>query len=151
MATDTANYVSKRLQRVAFALLCLVAAQLLLAGIVLAWARGRRLGPVVTEPLPVVVRAAESTQGRARLYRRGRSRDHAATALRRRSLRRASVVLGLPRGSTVDVVAPLVAARTGRSGPDVAVLLAGPPPSDDAALVRLADDLDALDQEVRRP
>ena len=31
MATDTANYVSKRLQRVAFALLCLVAAQLVLA------------------------------------------------------------------------------------------------------------------------
>ncbi len=31
MATDTANYVSKRLQRVAFALLCLVAVQLLLA------------------------------------------------------------------------------------------------------------------------
>ena len=31
MATDSANYVSKRLQRVAFALLCLVALQLLLA------------------------------------------------------------------------------------------------------------------------
>ncbi len=31
MATDTAIYVSKRLQRVAFALLCLVAAQLVLA------------------------------------------------------------------------------------------------------------------------
>ena len=32
--------------------------------------RGRRLGPVVDEPLPVVVRAAETTEGRARLYRR---------------------------------------------------------------------------------
>lgn len=31
MTTDTAIYVSKRLQRVAFALLCLVAAQLVLA------------------------------------------------------------------------------------------------------------------------
>ena len=31
MRTDTAIYVSKRLQRVAFALLCLVAAQLVLA------------------------------------------------------------------------------------------------------------------------
>ena len=31
MATDTAIYVPKRLQRVAFALLCLVAAQLVLA------------------------------------------------------------------------------------------------------------------------
>ena len=31
MATDTAIYVSKRLQRVACALLCLVAAQLVLA------------------------------------------------------------------------------------------------------------------------
>jgi hypothetical protein len=30
-------------------------------------------------------------------------------------------------------------------------LLFGPPPSDDAALIALADQLDALEREVRRP
>jgi hypothetical protein len=35
--------------------------------------RGRRLGPLVVEPLPVVVKAVESTQGRGRLYRRVRA------------------------------------------------------------------------------
>ena len=53
----------------------------LAAGVTALW-RGRRLGPVVTEPLPVVVRAAEATEGRARLYRRSHARDRAATALR---------------------------------------------------------------------
>ena len=43
-----------------------------LAVLLLALWRARRLGPVVAEPLPVVVRAAETVEGRARLYRRGR-------------------------------------------------------------------------------
>ena len=43
--------------------------------------RGRRLGPLVTEPLPVVVRAAESTQSRGRIYRRTGDRRHAAVIL----------------------------------------------------------------------
>jgi hypothetical protein len=45
-------------------------AQLVVAALVVALWRARRLGPVVREPLPVVVRAAESVEGRARLYRR---------------------------------------------------------------------------------
>ena len=45
--------------------------------------RGRRLGPLVVEPLPVVVKAVESTQGRGRLYRRVRDRAHAAGILPR--------------------------------------------------------------------
>ena len=40
--------------------------------------RGRRLGPLVTEPLPVVVRAAESTHSRGRIYRRTADREHVA-------------------------------------------------------------------------
>jgi hypothetical protein len=44
-----------------------VAWVLLLTGLVLAIWRGRRLGPLVTEPLPVLVRSAETMRGRARL------------------------------------------------------------------------------------
>ena len=58
--------------------------------------RARRLGPIVTEPLPVVVRGAETTEGRARLYRRGRARDHAAATLRDATLARLRGRLGLP-------------------------------------------------------
>ncbi|KGM14698.1 hypothetical protein N867_17405, partial [Actinotalea fermentans ATCC 43279 = JCM 9966 = DSM 3133] len=50
-----------------------VALQLLVLLVALALWRGRRLGRVVTEPLPVTVRAAEATLGRGRLYRRARA------------------------------------------------------------------------------
>jgi hypothetical protein len=71
--------------------------QLLVALGVLALWRGRRLGPVVEEPLPVVVRAAETVEGRSRLYRKAGARDVAAEALRRAAVRRLGTALGLPR------------------------------------------------------
>ena len=43
---------------------------LLVVGVLVALWRGRRFGPVVTEPLPVVVRSAEVVEGHGRLYRR---------------------------------------------------------------------------------
>lgn len=42
---------------------------------VLALARGRRFGPLVTEPLPVVVPASESTRALATLFRRSTTRE----------------------------------------------------------------------------
>ncbi len=44
--------------------------------------RGRRLGPILVEPLPVAVRAAETVEGHGRLYHRLGARDRAAEALR---------------------------------------------------------------------
>jgi hypothetical protein len=128
---------------------------LVVAGLAALW-RGRRLGPLVPEPLPVAVPAAEAVRGRARLYRRSRSRDHAAAVLRRATQDRLRAALALP-GATGAARAPyddvvlLTAQRTGRDPVDVRGLLAGPPPSDDAALVRLAHDLDRLETEVGRP
>ena len=122
-------------------------------------AYARRLGPVVPEPLPVVVRASEAVEGRARLYHRARARARAAAALRDATRSRLSPLLGLPSGATPDTVTAAVSARTGRSGAQVAEVLGADPdgtggdaagPPDDAALVRLADDLDTLEQEVRR-
>ena len=52
-----------------------------LGGLLVLW-RARRLGPVVTEPLPVVVRSAEVVEGHGRLYSRAGARDRAAAALR---------------------------------------------------------------------
>ena len=50
--------------------------------LVLAFVRGRRMGALVTEPLPVVVRAVETTESRGRIYRRARDRGRAAAILR---------------------------------------------------------------------
>lgn len=128
----------------------LAAVQLGVAVVLLAWWRARRLGPVVTEPLPVAVRAAETVEGRARLYRSRRARAQAAGTLRAGCLARLAPRLGFERDADPRTVAESVAARTGRPGAHVSAVLHGPVPEDDAALVRLADDLDALETEVAR-
>lgn len=58
--------------------------------------RGRRFGPVITEPLPVVVKAIETTESRGRLYHRARAADRAAAQLRLHTLSRLAASLGLP-------------------------------------------------------
>ncbi|MGZ4669190.1 MAG: DUF4350 domain-containing protein [Blastococcus sp.] len=126
-------------------------AQLAVAVLLLALWRARRLGAVVPEPLPVVVRATETLEGRGRMYRRSGARSQAAGALRSASLARLRPALGLGRRSEPQTVADAVAARSRRASVEVAALLYGAAPGDDAALVRLADDLDALEREVRRP
>ncbi|MFF0307571.1 DUF4350 domain-containing protein [Streptosporangium sp. NPDC004379] len=125
------------------------AAQLALAVVLLALWRGRRLGPVVAERLPVVVRAAETAEGRARLYRARRARDRAAAALREGFADRVVPRLGLPSAAGPDARVSALAGRTGQPAPQVASALYGPPPADDAGLVALAAYLDMLERQVR--
>ena len=113
--------------------------------------RGRRLGPLVVEPLPVVVKAVESTQGRGRLYRRVRDRAHAAGILRAATARRLTAHLRLPPGTSTGTLVAAVAKASGRDHGSVADLLITRPVPDDTALTRLADDLAALEREVHRP
>lgn len=113
--------------------------------VVMLW-RARRLGRVVTEPLPVVVRSAETVEGRARLYRVSRSRDRAAALLRTATLRRLAGRFGVPVTASPEEVARLVAAATGREEGDVRGVLLGPVPRHDAALVALATALDELER-----
>jgi len=124
-------------------------AQLAVALLVVMLWRGRRLGRLVTEPLPVVVRSVETTLGRAQLYRRARARGRAAQVLRAATVRRIAVRCNLPRTADPRDVAAAAAARTRRPVADVTALLVGGDPPDDAALVALARQLDALDTEVR--
>ncbi|MBV2154229.1 DUF4350 domain-containing protein [Kitasatospora sp. SUK 42] len=129
--------------------------QLAVAAVLAALWRARRLGPVVSENLPVVVRAAETTEGRARLYRRAKARGRAADALRRAAAHRLAPALGVPLQAGAPDPEALCAAVADRlperPAGDVRALLYGPPPTDDAALLRLADDLDALERQVRNP
>ncbi|MEV8392772.1 MULTISPECIES: DUF4350 domain-containing protein [unclassified Streptomyces] len=125
--------------------------QLFLAAVLTAVWRARRLGPLVAERLPVAIRASESTEGRARLYRKADARDHAASALRSAARDRLAPLLGVPPADahSPDVLITAVSARLPDTTRDPRILLFGPAPTDDAALVRLADQLDALEREVR--
>ncbi|WP_433353409.1 DUF4350 domain-containing protein [Microtetraspora malaysiensis] len=123
--------------------------QLAVAVAVVAVWRGRRLGPVVAERLPVVVRASETVEGRGRLYRARRARDRAAQALRAAAIDRMAPRLGLPPTASPEEIVAAVAVRTGREAPEARAALYGPVPADDGALVALAGQLDTLERQVR--
>lgn len=127
-----------------------LAAQLGLVVLVLGLWQGRRLGPLATEDLPVVVRSSETTLGRGRLYRRSRSYGHAGAALRAGAADRMARRLGLPRSSGPEALVDAVCRATHRPPVHVSGLLYGPPPTGDVELTRLATDLDELESEVHR-
>lgn len=140
------------------------AVQLSIAAVLAALWRARRLGPLIPEQLPVSVRASETTEGRARLYRRADARDRAADALRSAARTRLAALVGVPAAET-DSPQALVSALTAGGRPGVPrqsttesphfsdtahlhSLLFGPAPTTDTELVRLADDLDHLERHL---
>ncbi|MFE9440839.1 DUF4350 domain-containing protein [Streptomyces sp. NPDC006602] len=129
--------------------------QLFIAAALAALWRARRLGPLVSENLPVAIRASETVEGRARLYRKANARDRAAAALRSTTRTRLAPLVGVPvpQAHAPEALLPALSAHLHRPGDGQAMhaLLFGPPPGDDAALISLADQLDALEREVRRP
>ncbi len=91
--------------------------QLCLVVLLLALWKGRRIGPLVAEQLPVVVRASETVEGRGRLYRSRRAGDRAADALRTATLQRLLPRLGLgPNADHAAIVADRRAAHRPGSG-----------------------------------
>jgi hypothetical protein len=122
--------------------------QLCLGVALLALGKGRRIGPLVAEQLPVVVRASETVEGRGRLYRSRRARDRAAEALRTATLQRMIPRLGLGHDAEPTAVAQTVAERCGLDPQTVAHTLFGPPPANDPDLVNLAHELDNIERQV---
>ncbi|MGW2932872.1 DUF4350 domain-containing protein [Streptomyces sp. NPDC001156] len=122
------------------------------AGLAALW-RARRLGPLVAEKLPVAIRASETVEGRARLYRKADARDRAAIALRSSTRTRLAPLVGIPlaQAHAPEALLPALSAQMHGEAQSLHALLFGPPPGDDAALTALADQLDALEREVRRP
>ncbi|MEU5308088.1 DUF4350 domain-containing protein [Streptomyces sp. NPDC021562] len=127
--------------------------QLFIAAGIAAFWRARRLGPLVTEKLPVAIRASETVEGRARLYRKANARDRAAAALRSTTRTRLAPLVGVPvsQAHAPEALIPALSAHLHGDGQALHPLLFGPPPGDDTALVALTDQLDALEREVRRP
>ncbi len=122
--------------------------EVLVACALVAWWRSRRLGRLVVEPLPVVVRSGETTAGHARLLHAHHARAEAAVHLRARARERIRVRLGLPLGVSEARLVGAAAARSGRPPEQVGALLYGPEPTTDAHLVTLGHNLEALMVEV---
>lgn len=110
--------------------------------------RGRRLGPLVFEPLPVVVKAVETAEGRARLYHDSHALDRARNNLRAGTLVRLSQALRLGPHVTADDVAEAAARQLGRPATEITSLL-HEQPGTEARLVQWSQELDKLENEVR--
>ena len=120
------------------------------AMLALMWWRGRRLGRLVQEPLPVLVRAIETTEHRARLYRKAADNERASAVLREATRRRVTAYLGLPAGTQPALLITPVADATGRPVGEVAWLLGGEPAATETEMLGLAAALAALEKEIRR-
>jgi hypothetical protein len=127
----------------------LVVFQLGIAVLLAAIWRARRFGPLITERLPVVVRASETIEGHGRLYQARRAAGRAGTQLRDAMLARLLPVLGLPTGASEAAVIQELAQRSAMGQDRIADLLYGPAPGSDADLVNLASGLDDLERQVR--
>lgn len=110
--------------------------------------RGRRMGPLVAESLPVVVRSTETMEGRARLYERAGARLRALDALRVGAISRMSSLLGLGRTTPVQDVAVQVAAVLQRDQHDVARILIHAEPGNESEFAQLVTELDRLEKSL---
>jgi hypothetical protein len=121
---------------------------LMAVGVVAMFWRGRRLGPLVSEPLPVLVRSAETIEGRARLYRNAKAVNHAADNLRAATLTRLAAQLRLPAGASSADVVNAVARNSGRPRAELERILRHAEPGTEARLVAWAQELQQLEKEV---
>jgi hypothetical protein len=110
--------------------------------------QGRRMGPLVIEPLPVTVPSSETMRGRARLYGASRARLRAADALRLGAIGRLARDTGLATTATVDEVVASVAAVTTSPIAGIRDLLVDRVPGTDRELVELSDALLRLERDV---
>jgi len=118
----------------------------LVAVLAMFW-RGRRLGPLVFEPLPVVVKAVETAEGRARLYHDAHAVDRAADSLRAGTLVRLARALQLGPDAGSAAIVNTAARHLGRTPEEAATVLEGRPRTE-SELVRWAQQLDTLEKEV---
>jgi Domain of unknown function (DUF4350) len=122
--------------------------QVVVAFVLLALWRARRLGQPVGEPQLVRVPGSELVVAVGNLLQRARSRRQAAGLLADDLRQTLADRLGLPARSTAEQVAAAVAARTGIPAERVLAALRPPEPHDEAELVTLSHTVDTIRREV---
>ncbi|WP_404496219.1 DUF4350 domain-containing protein [Arthrobacter sp. GAS37] len=110
--------------------------------------RGRRLGPLVFEPLPVVVKAVETAEGRARLYQDSRAVGQAADNLRAGTLTRLAKHFRLGPEASADAVLDAVSRNINRPAQELRMLLLDHRPRTESELVQWAQSIEKLEQEA---
>ena len=128
----------------------LLIALAILVGVAAAFWRGRRLGPIVVERMPVIVRAGETVEGRARLYQKANARLHTIDALRMGTLSRLATICGLSRRASIEEILGAVSSATGASIDGLRALLLDDQPHSDADLVRMSDAMLELETRAAR-
>jgi Domain of unknown function (DUF4350) len=124
--------------------------QLVVAFVLLALWRARRLGRPVAEPQPVQLPGAELVVAVGNLLQRAKGRGQAAGVLTDDLRRSLAERLGLPPSTPADQVADTVAARTGIPRERVLRTLTRSTPRDEAELVALSQAIDTVRREVIR-
>jgi hypothetical protein len=124
--------------------------QLVVAFVLLALWRARRLGRPVPEPQPVQLPGAELVVAVGNLLQRAKGRGQAAGLLTDDLRRSMAERLGLPPSAPADLVADTVAARTGIPRERVLRTLTQTAPRDEAELVALSQAIDTVRREVTR-
>lgn len=112
--------------------------------------RGRRTGPVITEPLPAEVPAAETTVGRGRMYAKSKQCRHALTTLQHASLARLARMLRLGHQASTAAILHETARQLNIPHDQLHQLYT--PPTDDLTaeqLVSQANQLQDLEYLVR--
>jgi hypothetical protein len=124
--------------------------QLVVAFVLLALWRARRLGRPVPEPQPVQLPGAELVVAVGNLLQRAKGRGQAAGLLTDDLRRSMAERLGLPPSAPADLVADTVAARTGIPRERVLRTLTQTAPRDESELVALSQAVDTIRREVTR-
>ncbi len=123
-------------------------AWLLLVGVIGILWRGRRSGPLVVEPLPVIVKASETVTGRARLYQDAKAMDTAARTLQHATLNRLAHALRLGGAAPPEAVVEAVSVHLGRDRQPLLALLIRDVPRNEIQMLTMATQLAALEEEV---
>jgi hypothetical protein len=120
----------------------------ILAAIVFALARARRLGRPVPEEALAPIPASELVRATARMYRRGRAVAYSGALLREATVAR----LARSRGATNRGAELVTAVSHASAVPEERVreILDGPAPSTDADLISLGRDLEELASRTRQ-
>ena len=122
--------------------------QIVVAFVLYAWWRGRRLGTPVAESQPVLIDGSELVQAVGRLLERSRDPDRAARVLRADLRGSMCDHLGLPRDSQLVLLARVASERTGIDSARVVAALDETPLDSRASLLELAQLIESVRQEV---
>ncbi|MGE0881737.1 MAG: DUF4350 domain-containing protein [Acidimicrobiia bacterium] len=122
--------------------------ELVLAFVVFAVARARRLGRPVSEPQAVQIPGSEMVVAVGQLLERAHRRDDAAAAVRRDLRRLVRERYGVPDDAPVETVAAVLAARTGVDPQKVIAALSPEPLGHDDDLVSAARRIEHLREDI---